>query len=98
MKASNGKFEASLPYFGRAYQANMSGNGGIAFNGYPKELTISKDNDKFTITTNLAITNSGENYNVTLVIGSNGYGSLIVDSQYRDAISYYGYISEAEKE
>lgn len=97
MKASNGNFRANLPYFGRAYQANMSGNGGIAFDGSPEDLTISKDTDKLTITTNFAITNSGENYNVTLVIGSNGYGSLMVSSQQRDAISYYGYISSEDE-
>ena len=96
MKVSNGNYEATLPYFGRAHQANLGGSGGIEFNGTPEDLAITKDTDKHTITTAFSITNSGEKYNATLVIGSNGYGTMTIYSQRRQAISYYGRISEVE--
>jgi hypothetical protein len=94
MKVRNGQYEATLPYFGRAYQADLGGSGGIEFNGTPEDMAISKDTNKLTITTTFTIANSGEKYNSTLVIGSNGYGTLTIHSQRRQAISYYGQISE----
>lgn len=96
MKASKGNYEATLPYFGQVYQANIGGSGGIEFNGIPQDLKISKNTDKLSITVSFAITNSGEKYNANLVIGSNGYGTMTIYSQRRQAISYYGRISEVE--
>ena len=94
MKASNGTYEAYLPYFGRAYQADYGGGGGIEFNGSTEDLTSKKDTDKLSITVAFSITDSRDKYNVNLAIGSNGSGSLTIVSQKRQTISYYGHVSE----
>lgn len=94
MKASNGTFEAYLPYFGRAYQAPIGGSSGIEYNGEPENLTVVKDSDKFTITVSYQISGSNERYNVNFAVGSNGYGTLTINSQNRQSISYYGEVSE----
>ncbi len=98
MKAANGVYEAYLPYFGRAYQADMGGNGGIEFKGEPSDLQITKKEEKFTLTVTFNIAQSNERYDVTLQLGSNGYGTLIITSQRRQTISYYGMAAEPEKE
>ena len=96
MKVSKGNYKAYLPYFGRAYQADLGGSGGIEFNGSPQDLTITKDTDKLSITIKFSISDSRENYDATLVIGSNGYGTLTIISQKRQVISYYGRVGEVK--
>ncbi|MEN8227792.1 MAG: DUF4251 domain-containing protein [Bacteroidota bacterium] len=98
MKASNGTFEAYLPYFGRAYQADLGGKGGIEFKGDPEDLTIVKNSDKYSVTVTFKIKGSNDRYNVIFVVGSNGYGTLTIDSQNRQTISYYGTVGELTEE
>ena len=98
MKASNGSFEAYLPYFGRAYQANYGGNGGIEFKGEPEDLAVVQNADKFSTTVTYKISESNEQFNITFVVGSGGYGTLTVISQNRQSISYYGLVSELTEE
>ncbi len=94
MKATDGTFEADLPFFGRAYQADYGGNGGIKFNGEPENLEIRKDARKYTISVSFSIKQPDDQFQVNLSIGSNGYGTLNITSQKRQPISYYGFISE----
>lgn len=90
MKASEGIYEAYLPYFGRAYQSNMGGSGGIEFKGEPEELKITKKPEKFTLTVTFKISAANERYDVAFLVGSNGYGTLTIGSRNRQTISYYG--------
>jgi hypothetical protein len=94
MKAVNGNYEASLPYFGRAYQASYGGDGGIEFNGTPEDLKIIRDTKKNTVTVTFSMNQSNEKYTITFMVGSTWYGTLIVSSQNRQTISYYGLVSE----
>ncbi len=98
MKATDGTFDAYLPFFGRAYQADYGGDGGIKFNGEPENLEIQKDARKYTISVSFTIKEPNDRFSVNLVVGSNGYGTLNITSQKRQAISYYGLISEVTGE
>jgi len=94
MKAVNGNYEASLPYFGRAYQASYGGDGGIEFNGTPENFQLTKNTKKNTLTVTFTIAGGRDRYNITFQVGNGGYGTLTVNSQNRQAISYYGLVSE----
>jgi hypothetical protein len=94
MKAVNGNYEASLPYFGRAYQASYGGNGPIEFNGTPEDLKVTRNTKKNSLTVTFAIAGERDRYSVTFQVGYSGYGTLIVNSQNRQSISYYGMVSE----
>ncbi len=94
MKATDGTFEADLPFFGRAYQADYGGDGGIKFNGEPENLEIQKDANKYTISVSFTIKQPSDWFKVNLAVGSSGYGTLNITSQKRQPISYYGFISE----
>ena len=93
MKAVDGTYEASLPYFGRAYQANYGGNGGIEFSGTPENLEITRNSKKKNVLVTFSIAGSTDKYTVTLQVGSGGYGTLIINSQNRQSISYYGTVT-----
>ncbi len=95
MKATDGTFEADLPFFGRAYQADYGGDGGIKFNGEPENIEIQIDARKYTISVSFNIKQTDDQYKVNLSVGSNGYGTLNIISQKRQPISYYGFIIEA---
>ncbi len=93
MKAVDGNYEASLPYFGRAYQANYGGDGGIKFSGTPENLEITRNSKKKSVLVTFSIAGSTDKYTVTLQVGSGGYGTLIINSQNRQSISYYGTVT-----
>jgi hypothetical protein len=95
MKAVNGNYEASLPYFGRAYQASYGGDGPIEFNGTPESLQLTKNTKKNSLTVSFSIAGDRDRYSVTFQVGYSGYGTLIVNSQNRQSISYYGMVSES---
>ncbi len=93
MEASGGTFKANLPYFGRAYQATYGGSGGVEFEGEPSELKVEENEQKGTVRLSFSIqaeNPSSERYEVNLEVGPTGYGSLIVRSNNRQTISYYG--------
>lgn len=94
MKAVDGKYEAYLPYMGRAYQATYGGNGGIEFNGTPENLKIEKNSKKNTIAVSFTIAGENDRYTVNLQVGSGGYGTLNINSQNRQGISYYGSVTQ----
>ncbi len=94
MEAKEGSYEAYLPYFGRAHQASYGGDGGIEFKGEPGNLQISRNESKGTISVAFVMQGDKDQYTVTLEIGDSGYGTLVVSSQKRQSISYYGVIGE----
>ena len=95
MKAKEGIYEAYLPYFGRAYSAAYGGgNGGIEFKGEPENLQSSRNDKNNTLSLSFRIKSDSDQYDVSLEIGSSGYGTLRINSQNRANISYYGQVSE----
>ena len=96
MEASDGVFRAYLPYFGRAYNAEYGGDGGIEFDGKPEELEIEKEHEKREIIVTFEIGDGNDRYDGILWVGASGYGTLVVNSQNRQSISYYGYIQELQ--
>jgi hypothetical protein len=94
MKAVEGNYEASLPYMGRSYTAVYGGDGGIEFNGAPDNLTIEKNSKKGTVRVGFTIAGEKDRYTVSLVVGTGGYGTLTINSQNRQGISYYGAVAQ----
>jgi len=86
--------EAYLPYYGRAYSANIgSTDSGIKFKS--KDFTYKTDKKKkggwiITIKPN----DVKDVQSLTLSVGEKGYAVLNVTSTYRQPIAFNGYISE----
>jgi len=92
MKTIDGNYEAYLPYFGRAYSASYGEEGGISFNGEPEELKITRNENKYKISVSFNIRNASERYSVSLDVGASGFGSLVINSQKKQSISYSGQV------
>lgn len=86
--------EAYLPYYGRAFSANINPNdSGIKFKS--KDFTYKTEKRKkggwvITIKPN----DTKDVQSLTLSVGEKGYAVLNVNSNYRQAIAFNGYISE----
>lgn len=98
MEAKDNTFSARLPYFGRAYQPTMGGEGGVVFDGSPENLEISLNEKKRMVYVKFRIQGDQEKYELYLSVGSSGYGSLNVSSQKRQAITYSGIVSPLKEE
>jgi len=94
LKAVEGKYQAYLPYFGRAYSAGYGENGAIEFNGDPQNLQITRNDKKKTISVDFTIRTEIDQYKVSLVINASGYGNMLISSDKRQSISYYGLAGE----
>ncbi|TKC07723.1 DUF4251 domain-containing protein [Pedobacter frigoris] len=94
LKISKDSVEAYLPYFGRAYTANLNPNdSGIKFKS--KNFTYKSEQKKkgnWVITIKPKDTKDAQE--LMLTIGTNGYAFLSVNSNNRQSISYMGYISD----
>jgi hypothetical protein len=89
---------AYLPYFGRAYTPNMnSTDSGIKFNS--TEFTYeTKRKKKGNWVITIKPKNEVDAQTMTLNISENGYASLNVNSNNKQAISFNGYISEPKQD
>jgi len=94
LKAVDGKYQAYLPYFGRAYSAGYGENGGIEFNGYPENLEITRNDKKKTVTAAFTIRSEKDQFKVSLMVSASGYGNMMISSDKRQSISYYGITGE----
>lgn len=90
LKAKEGNYEAHLPYFGRAYSGGYGDSGGVEFNGEPEDLQINRNDNRQEISVTFTIQSDKDKYTVKLIVGSSGYGNLIVSSAKRQTISYAG--------
>ncbi len=94
LKIDKDSVEAYLPYFGRAYTANLDPNdSGIKFKS--KNFTYKSEQKKkgsWLITIKPKDTKDAQE--LSLTIGANGYAFLNVTSNNRQSISYMGYISD----
>lgn len=93
MKATDGTYEAHLPYFGRSYSGAYGDGGSVEFEGEPEKLQITRKDSKNSIEVEFEIKSGTELYMVKLQVGGSGYGNLVISSQKRQTISYYGLTS-----
>lgn len=88
---------AYLPYYGRAYSADVNpNNGGIKFNS--KKFTyqnIKRKKGGWQITINTQ--DARENFRLSLSVSEKGYATLVAIGDNKQAITYNGVISEPEK-
>jgi len=93
LEARDGTYDAYLPYYGRAYSASYGGDGAVEFSGNPEDLKITRYDDKNKISVAFTMKSDKDQNKVTLNIGATGFGNLVVTSQKRQTISYYGLTS-----
>ena len=98
LEAKDGIFKAYLPYFGRAYQASYGGNGGIEFEAQADQLEMSLNEKKRMIKIEFEVRTSEEKYVIFLSVGSSGFGTLSINSNNRQPISYSGIVGPLEGE
>jgi hypothetical protein len=89
-------FQTYLPYFGRAYVASYGSDGGIAFEGAPEDLKITRNEKKRTVTVSFSIAGENDKYDVSLVAGSRCYATLNIIPDHRQPISYFGTLNAFE--
>ena len=93
LEVSNGTYKAYLPYYGRAHSVSYGGDGAVEFNGEPENLKITSDEDKNKISVSFTMKSDKDQNKGSLDIGASGFGNLVVTSQKRQTISYYGLAS-----
>lgn len=83
---------AYLPYFGRAYSApNPTDEGGIKFVSTDFDYSVSHK-EKGVYKVAIEINDNPNNYNLSLIIGENGRGTLYVNQTNKQGITFYGNI------
>lgn len=90
MDKFEGKYDAYLPYYGRAYSASYGGDGGVEFKGEAEEEKLVIKDDKMMAELSFEMKTENDLYSLVLNVGGSGFGTLIVSSQNRQTISYYG--------
>ena len=98
LEANDSIFKAYLPYYGRSYQASFSGDGGIEFEATPENLKITVNEKKRMIQIQFEISGKNDNFDLYLSAGYSGFGSLSINSQNRQPISYSGTIGPLREE
>ncbi len=90
--------EAHLPYYGRAFSPPTRdiNDSGIKFKSKDFEYT-SKKNKKGNWIISIDPKDTRDVQSMTLTVTQNGYASLHVNSNYRQPISFNGFISEPAK-
>lgn len=96
MKLMNDSINTYLPYFGRSYQAGYaSNNGGISFTSTKFEYKL-KEKQKGGWELTIKPTDAKEINQLIYSISKNGYATLQVTSNNRQAISFYGIIEKTK--
>jgi len=90
--------QADMPFFGRAYSVPYGGSGGIKFHGKPKKFTITPQKRGKGYLIKATVNDTSDSYSLTLSVSNDGYGTLTINSNNRNSISYYGKISALENE
>jgi ABC-type oligopeptide transport system substrate-binding subunit len=88
--------QADMPFFGRAYNVPYGGTGGIKFDGKPKKFDITPQKKGKGYLIQATVNDTNDSYSMTLSISNSGYGTLTINSNNRNSISYYGQISALE--
>lgn len=84
--------EAIMPYFGRAYNIPYGGPGGIKFKGEINDYSVVENSKKLNLVVSFKVRGDGDLFDCVLTINSKTSATLMVTSQQRDPINYYGAI------
>ena len=90
--------KAYLPYYGRAYSSHYSSDSGIKFEGEFQDYSLEVNDNKGNITVRFKVNTAKENFDVSMVFTSSGYGTVTVLSRDKQSISYYGYLGEMKED
>lgn len=93
MKVLGDSINTYLPYFGRAYQASYNGNGGISFTSTRFDYRL-KENNKGGWELLIKPVDVKDIQQLIYTVSTNGYATLQVFSNSRQAISFYGVIEK----
>ena len=93
LKASDGNFEAHLPYFGRAYSGGYGESHSVEFNGKPANLEMARKENRNNISVSFTIKSGADQYTINLEVGASAYGTLKISNPKKQPISYYGLAS-----
>lgn len=91
---------AYLPYFGERHIAGNYNNNnvGIQFNGIPNNFEVAKDEKKQVYKIKFGISEKAEAYLVNVTLFPNLRSEVVVNSNQRFSITYYGEASEIKEE
>ncbi len=96
VKFEGDTIKSAMPFFGRGYSGIGYGNdGGLNFEGKPKKFTIEKNKKGYEI--NAVVKGMNDEFRLFLTVSMEGYATLIINSNNRSPITYYGEISAPEK-
>ncbi|MEA1786382.1 DUF4251 domain-containing protein [Arenibacter sp. GZD96] len=91
IKIQGDTLSAYLPYYGeRQMGGGYARNSGIEFKGIPTTYEVTQNEPKKTYTIRFTISESTENYQVFINIGTDLATTVSINSSQRDAINYYG--------
>jgi hypothetical protein len=96
LKVNDSIAEASMPFFGRAYNIPYGGSGGINFKGELINYSVEENTKKLRLVVSFRVKSDGDVFDCTLTINSNESVTLLIISQQRESISYYGTIESLE--
>ena len=86
---------AYLPFWGKAYTSLFNDEGGIKFNEKMKEFQYD-DLEKKGHNINFSVKTKDDTFHFNLNISTQGYANVIVTSNNKSRISYYGQIEAIE--
>ena len=86
----NDSAKADLPFFGRSYSSNYSGDAGIKFEGKIKNEKIETNDKKYKVTYSFSVSDSNDSYDVSIVLSSPESASVNINSRNKASISYSG--------
>ena len=90
------RIESYMPFFGRAYRADYGGDGGIKFEGKPKEFKMGTRKKGKGYEINTAVSGGRDYFQLNLLVRPEGSATLTITSNDRSSISYYGEIKKQE--
>jgi len=85
-----------MPYFGRAYNVPYGGPGGIKFKGEVNGYSVAENSKKLNLVVSYKVRGDGDSFDCVFTISSKTSATLMITSQQRDMISYYGAIVALE--
>ncbi|MCK9413111.1 MAG: DUF4251 domain-containing protein [Prolixibacteraceae bacterium] len=83
---------SEMPFFGRAYSVQYGGEGGLKFVGEPEVFTIEKGKKYYAV--EVKVKSKSDYFTINLSISFGGSATMVISSNNRSPISYYGQISE----
>lgn len=92
------KTKANLPYYGRAYNAEYGGNGGIKFDSELTNYEFKINEKKRKIKINFKVKGKNDFYKCYLTVTRGGSATLSVQSQNKQTINYWGDVEKLQPE